>query len=230
MTVINATVIYRNILNKRYTTMSADPSFRSSIYHKRLVENLGLLSVGQTWEELKAEWRYAYSSLDHSGSSKCLCGKEKIHELCFIRSRLTNHLTFVGNVCINKFLGIDAPLFAKRLIRATTKPEKKLPMEMILAARREHIIRSSEVGKYKEDKNVRRIANKKIVASTKGIENENIWEADASGVYRPVGAIRDVKIVASPTGYLYLGKKTHALVRDLEKSLRFGKELYKRGE
>ena len=36
----------------------------------------------------------------------CPCG-QKIKEHCYITNRITGESTYVGNVCINRFIGID---------------------------------------------------------------------------------------------------------------------------
>ncbi len=36
----------------------------------------------------------------------CPCGHENIKELCYIKNTINGNITFVGNVCVNKFVGI----------------------------------------------------------------------------------------------------------------------------
>lgn len=36
----------------------------------------------------------------------CPCGQQ-IKEHCFIENRITKHRTFVGNVCVNRFMGMN---------------------------------------------------------------------------------------------------------------------------
>jgi hypothetical protein len=52
----------------------------------------------------------------------CPCGKE-IKELCYIQNQLNGNKTYVGNVCVNRFIGIDTGnLFAglRRIIEDET--------------------------------------------------------------------------------------------------------------
>ncbi len=38
--------------------------------------------------------------------ANCPCGQE-IREHCYIQNRLNSRRTYVGNVCVNRFIGID---------------------------------------------------------------------------------------------------------------------------
>lgn len=72
---------------------------------ERLAAHILPLSVAQDFEAARKEWSLfgveVSPEWDH-----CPCGKE-IKELCYIRNRLNGHKTYVGNVCVNRFLGIE---------------------------------------------------------------------------------------------------------------------------
>lgn len=72
----------------------------------KLKESILKLSKSQNWEIAKKEWNfeYAYNSLD---AKTCMCGKFPIKNICLIRNTITNELAEVGNLCIDKFLGIE---------------------------------------------------------------------------------------------------------------------------
>ena len=63
------------------------------------------LSVARHFDAARREWDLisieVSEEFDH-----CPCGQE-IKEHCFIRNRLNGETTYVGNVCINRFIGID---------------------------------------------------------------------------------------------------------------------------
>jgi hypothetical protein len=63
------------------------------------------LSVARHFDAARREWDLVgvevSEEFDH-----CPCGQE-IKEHCFIRNRLNGHTIYVGNVCINRFIGID---------------------------------------------------------------------------------------------------------------------------
>jgi hypothetical protein len=63
------------------------------------------LSRARTFDLARREWDLEAveisEELDH-----CPCGQQ-IREHCFIRNRLNGNSTYVGNVCINRFIGIN---------------------------------------------------------------------------------------------------------------------------
>ena len=72
---------------------------------ERLKAHILPLSRSTIFSAARQEWGLEAieisEELDH-----CPCG-QKIKEHCYIRNRLTGHSTYVGNVCINRFVGID---------------------------------------------------------------------------------------------------------------------------
>lgn len=63
------------------------------------------LSLADDYLNAKKEWTLVDIEYDENGDH-CPCG-HKIKEKCYIHNRFTNKDTYVGNICINKFLGID---------------------------------------------------------------------------------------------------------------------------
>jgi hypothetical protein len=63
------------------------------------------LSVSDAFEDARHEWDLFDIKLREEFDS-CPCG-QAIKELCYIRNRLNGNETYVGNVCINRFIGID---------------------------------------------------------------------------------------------------------------------------
>jgi hypothetical protein len=69
------------------------------------------MSRSQVFPVACKEWAFesAYISPDWDS---CPCGQD-IKEQCYIRNRLTGHTTYVGNVCVNRFMGMNTgTLFA----------------------------------------------------------------------------------------------------------------------
>lgn len=62
-------------------------------------------SVAQDFNAARSEWDLMFVELSEEPDN-CPCGQQ-ILEHCYIRNRLTGQETYVGNVCINRFLGID---------------------------------------------------------------------------------------------------------------------------
>lgn len=63
------------------------------------------LSKAKVFSEAKKEWSLIDVEYSYVLES-CPCG-QKIKEKCYIQNKFTNEITFVGNVCIKKFLGVD---------------------------------------------------------------------------------------------------------------------------
>ncbi len=67
-------------------------------------------SVATNINEAIQEWEDTSIRVDQK--SRCICGHD-IVENCEITNKLNGHSLIVGNVCINKFLGLDLrPVFA----------------------------------------------------------------------------------------------------------------------
>jgi len=72
---------------------------------ERLKEHILPLSNANIFEVARTEW--VLDSVEISDEfDYCPCGKE-IKEHCYIRNTVTENLTYVGNVCVNRFLNID---------------------------------------------------------------------------------------------------------------------------
>ena len=73
---------------------------------ERLSAHILPLSSANTFEVAKTEW--VLDSVEISDEfDSCPCGQE-IKEHCYIRNRITGAQTYVGNVCVNRFIGIDS--------------------------------------------------------------------------------------------------------------------------
>lgn len=64
------------------------------------------LSHSNEFDVARAEWKLVRIEISED-FGQCPCGQD-ILEHCFIRNQITGRETWVGNVCINRFLGIDA--------------------------------------------------------------------------------------------------------------------------
>lgn len=72
---------------------------------ERLKEHILPLSNATDWSNAKNEWRLVGIEVQEDWDS-CPCGKE-IKELCHLKNHLNGNVTHVGNVCVNRFIGID---------------------------------------------------------------------------------------------------------------------------
>jgi len=72
---------------------------------ERLRDHILPLSLADNFEVAKSEWILEAVEVSEEFDS-CPCGQE-IKEHCYIRNKLTGRQTYVGNVCVNRFIGID---------------------------------------------------------------------------------------------------------------------------
>lgn len=72
---------------------------------ERLKAHILPLSNAAEWSDAKNEWRLVGIEVQEDWDN-CPCGKE-IKELCYIQNQLNGNKTYVGNVCVNRFIGID---------------------------------------------------------------------------------------------------------------------------
>ncbi len=70
-----------------------------------LIEHILPLSQSQNFPAACKEWIFVTAHISEEVDN-CPCG-QAIKELCYIENRLTRHQTYVGNVCVNRFMGID---------------------------------------------------------------------------------------------------------------------------
>lgn len=78
---------------------------------ERLKAHILPLSSSSDFQIAKTEWDLVGVEISEE-LDECPCGKE-IKEHCYIHNRLTGRETYVGNVCIIRFMGLDTgTLFA----------------------------------------------------------------------------------------------------------------------
>jgi hypothetical protein len=63
------------------------------------------LSVAKSFDLARREWDLVAIEISEEWDN-CPCGQE-IKEHCYIRNRSNGNTTYVGNVCINRFIQID---------------------------------------------------------------------------------------------------------------------------
>jgi hypothetical protein len=72
---------------------------------ERLRTHILSLSVSRKFDVARSEWSLVAVEISEE-FDHCPCGQE-IKEHCYIRNRLNGNETYVGNVCINRFIQID---------------------------------------------------------------------------------------------------------------------------
>jgi hypothetical protein len=89
----------------------------------RLTAEIVALSVACTWPEAKQEWELVsvyFADADRPGT--CLCGHSPIIEHCVLVNRCNGNTAVVGNVCVTRFLGLDADAIFRSLRRLQANP------------------------------------------------------------------------------------------------------------
>ncbi|MEZ6030327.1 MAG: hypothetical protein R3C46_11320 [Hyphomonadaceae bacterium] len=72
---------------------------------EKLQAHILSLSVAKRFDLARSEWSLVAVEISEE-FDHCPCGQE-IKEHCYIRNRLNGRETYVGNVCINRFIQID---------------------------------------------------------------------------------------------------------------------------
>lgn len=72
---------------------------------EKLKSHITALSVSSSYQIAKTEWEVTTFEYVEDFDN-CPCGHE-IKELCYLRNKLNGNETYVGNVCVRQFLGID---------------------------------------------------------------------------------------------------------------------------
>ena len=82
---------------------------------ERLKAHILPFSSSSDFQIAKTEWDLVGVEISEE-LDECPCGKE-IKEHCYIHNRLTGSETYVGNVCINRFMGLDTGILFAGLKR-----------------------------------------------------------------------------------------------------------------
>jgi hypothetical protein len=72
---------------------------------ERLANHILPLSVATDFDTARTEWALIGVEVSEEFDS-CSCGQD-IKEHCYIRNQINGTKTYVGNVCINRFIGIE---------------------------------------------------------------------------------------------------------------------------
>jgi len=96
---------------------------------ERLKAHILPMSVSQVFEIARTEWSLVAVEISDEWD-ECPCGKD-IKEHCYIRNRINGRETYVGNVCINRFVGIDTGNLFDGLKRIAKDPTANANRDLI---------------------------------------------------------------------------------------------------
>lgn len=96
---------------------------------ERLKAHILPLSRARHFDAARLEWELIGVELSEEWDA-CPCG-QPIKEHCFIQNKLTGERTHVGNVCINRFMGIETGNLFDGLRRIAADPQANANLDVI---------------------------------------------------------------------------------------------------
>jgi hypothetical protein len=96
---------------------------------ERLKAHILPLSHSDRFDVARTEWDLVGVEISEEFDN-CPCGQE-IKEHCYITNRITGESTYVGNICINRFIGIDTGTLFDGLKRIAKHPYANANLDVI---------------------------------------------------------------------------------------------------
>ena len=127
---------------------------------ERLKQHILLLSNAGDWAVAKKEWKLVGVEVSDEFDN-CPCGQE-IKEHCYIKNSLNGNTTYVGNVCINRFIGIDTGNLFDGLKRIAKDAAANANEDLIIHAYRFGYIYESEYKFLMETRRKRKLSEKQL--------------------------------------------------------------------
>lgn len=111
----------------------------------QLTQRILGLSEAKQWALARAEWDlHEIYFVDEP--TTCLCTHFPIIEVCVLHNRLNGKLAEVGNVCVNKFLGLPSKIIFDGLKRVAKDGSKTLNASAVHYAYRKGWVNDWEYG------------------------------------------------------------------------------------
>lgn len=102
------------------------------------------LSQASSFDAAIREWDLVSVEITEE-TDRCPCGQE-IKEHCYIRNRVTGSQTYVGNVCINRFMHMETNALFQGLKRIRDDPKANANVAVIEYARENGFLFENEYG------------------------------------------------------------------------------------
>ncbi len=128
---------------------------------ERLSAHILPLSHASDFESARKEWKLVGVEISEEFDN-CPCGQD-IKEHCHIENAITKNKTYVGNVCINRFLGIDTGNLFLGLKRISTTPTANANEDLIIHAYKLGYIYENEYKFLMETKLKRKLTLSQLV-------------------------------------------------------------------
>ncbi|UUL81895.1 hypothetical protein [Sphingomonas qomolangmaensis] len=104
-------------------------------------------SSEQDWQQAKLEWDLE-DVFRASEERDCLCGHNPIFQICTLRNQITQSTAEVGNVCVERFLGMRSKRIFSAIKRVRDDENRSLNKEAIEMFRKLRIISHSDATEY----------------------------------------------------------------------------------
>jgi len=127
---------------------------------EKLMSHILPLSVAKVFDHARREWNLIGIEVSEDFDN-CPCG-QPIKEHCHIENTLNGNTTYVGNVCINRFLGINTGNLFEGLRRITEDDSANANADLIEHAYKFGYIYESEYGFLMRTKLKRKLTEKQV--------------------------------------------------------------------
>lgn len=127
---------------------------------EHLKQHILPLSNSQEFQTAKNEWRLVGVEINEDWDN-CPCG-QAIKELCYIENQLNGNRTYVGNVCVNRFIGIETGNLFSGLKRIAKDDKANANEDLIIYAYKLGYIFEKEYNFLMQTKNKRKLSEKQI--------------------------------------------------------------------
>jgi len=116
------------------------------------------LSNSKDFNTAKNEWELIDVEIQED-LDNCPCGKT-IKELCYIKNKLNDNKTYVGNVCVNQFIGIQTGNLFAGLKRIAANLTANANADLISYSYKLGYIHENEYNFLMDTKNKRKLSTK----------------------------------------------------------------------
>jgi hypothetical protein len=150
------------IFLRHFRRLSYFAHLESSMEHnfEKLCAHILSLSGANDFQHARLEWHLVGIEVSEEFDS-CPCGQQ-IKEHCYIENKFNQNRTYVGNVCINRFLGIDTGNLFDGLKRIAEDDTANANADLIEHAYKLGYIFESEYGFLMKTRLKRKLSEKQI--------------------------------------------------------------------
>lgn len=135
-----------------------DLSRREDHNFERLKAHIMPLSRAESFEQARSEWKVIGVHIEQDWD-ECPCG-QPIKELCFLENQLTKHRTYVGNVCVNRFMGIETGNLLSGLKKIMKDHSANANIDVIEYAKKNGYLFDKEYDFLMDTRNKRKLSSK----------------------------------------------------------------------